>query len=218
MFTLIRATLIALFVSLSPAGAEDVRNLAQRLETEAMNGDTRAAYKLGLLFSNGRKISPDYISAREWFERAARQGYTRAMIKLADMTLEGKGTTANIDLARQWYEKAAKTNSPTAMTKLGELHAGRQDFEQSALWYRKAAIKGRPKAMRELGRYYYRGTGVHFDLRHAYAWLELAVQKGDFEAKALRHDIAFKKGERWVHDLLVQMERRMIPRAFWNAR
>jgi TPR repeat protein len=218
MVFLVRFAVFACLLLTSPTHARDVRDLAESLETKAMNGDMRAAYKLGLLWSDGKKVDPDYFSAIEWFQRAANQGYVRAMLKLADLNLNDKVLTPDLDRARFWLEKAAMTGSRDGMSKLGQFYAGTGDVEQAAQWYRKAAIKGDARAMSELGLYYYRGTGVRFDLSHAFAWLELAAQRKDRAARVLQRDILHKKGEQWVKDLRRQINNRMIPKEYWDAR
>jgi len=216
MVHLVRLILVACLLFSIPAQAKDVRELAERLEAKAMNGDVRSAYKLGLLFSNGKKVDPDFYTAAEWFERAAEQGYVKAMLKLADLYFKGKGVDVDIEKAQLWNEKAAKSGSRKAMVTLGDLFVVKNDFQQSAYWYQKAAVKGEAVAMRELGKYYLNGTGVRFDLSYAYAWLELAIQKGDYKAKSLQAGIVGNKGQAWADRMKNKMENRMIPKLYWD--
>lgn len=209
---------VATFLCLTSAWANSTRDLAERLQTKAENGDIRAAYKLGLLWSQGEKIAPDYMMAAEWFERAARGNYTRGMLKLGDMYLEGQGVAQDFTKAIHWYEKAAQKRSKEAMTKLGAVHAAHDNFEQSVFWHRKAAVRGDVYSMRELGRMYFKGTGVRFDLRRAFVWWELAAQKGDRQAQSLQRQIIATKGQSWADDLRDKVDKRMMPVAYWNAR
>ncbi len=218
MINLVRFLFIAVFLFSTPAFASDVRALAERLEAQAMGGDSRAAYKLGLLFSQGKKIEPDYFTAVEWYERSAKAGYTKAMLKLADIFHEGKGGNLDLEKAKYWNEQAAKKGSRKAMSKLGLLFAAEGNFKESAYWYEKSAVKGDAVSMRELGRYYLEGKGVRFDLKYAFAWLELAIEKGDYKAKSLQNGIIGNKGQNWADDLRRGVNNRMIPTAYWDER
>ncbi|WP_419798642.1 MAG: tetratricopeptide repeat protein [Terasakiella sp.] len=218
MTRLVRFALFFIMITLSSASANDVRDLAERLEAKAVNGDVKAAYKLGLLWSNGKKVRPDYITALEWFERAGQQGYVRAMLKLSELYLDGKAVPPDLDRVQFWLEKAANAGSDDAMAKLGQFFAGKNEREQSIYWYKKAAVKGEASAMRELGLAYYKGDGVRFDLDHAFAWLELAMRKKDRGAEPLQRSIIQKKGQGWADDVRRQIDNRMIPQDYWNAR
>ncbi|NVK20119.1 MAG: sel1 repeat family protein [Methylocystaceae bacterium] len=207
-----------LFLGISSAYASSARDLAEKLQTQAENGDLSAAYKLGLLWSQGKKVAPDFVTAAEWFERAAQGGYTRAMLKIANMYGEGQGVPQDRQRAISWYEKAAQKRSTEAMVKLGTIFTAQEDFDTSAYWYEKAAIRGDKDALRELGSFYYKGTGVHFDLQQAFVWLELAAQKGDYAAKSLQRDIVNRKGQEWGDGLRQKVNNRMMPEKYWNAR
>ncbi|WP_417832594.1 tetratricopeptide repeat protein [Terasakiella sp.] len=218
MTRLVRFALLFVILTLSSASANDVRDLAERLEAKAVNGDVKAAYKLGLLWSNGKKVSPDYFTALEWLERAAQQGYVRAMLKLSELYLSEKAGPPDLERVQYWLEKAANAGSADAMAKLGQFYAGTNDREQSIYWYKKAAVKGEARAMQELGLAYYQGNGVRFDLDHAFAWLELAARKKDRGAEPLQRSIIQKKGQDWADDVRRQIDNRMIPEEYWNAR
>lgn len=217
MVNLVRLVLVAIVLFSVTAQAGDVRALAERLEAKASSGDRKAAYKLGLLFSNGKKVEPDFFTAIEWYEKAAEQGYTKAMLKLADIYLKGKGGNLDVEKAKHWNEQAAYKGSRNAMTQLGELFAVQKNFKKSAFWYEKAAVKDHPVAMRELGRYYLEGKGVRFDLKHAFSWLELAIKKGDHSAKSLQNKIITNKGQSWADTLRRKVNNRMRPVIYWDA-
>ncbi len=217
MLNLVRFLLLACLLFNTPAYAEDARALAERLEAKAINGDRVSAYKLGLLFSQGKKVAPDYMTAFEWFERAANQGYIRGMLKVAEMYLEGQGVPQNLEQALIWNKKAARNNSSEAMLKVAKIYTSRKETAQAAQWFKKAAIKGKAEAMRELGSLYYKGEGVHFDLEQAFAWLELAVQKKDSQAQRLQQQLRQQKGDAWADALRRRVNNRMIPESYWNA-
>ncbi|WP_417795316.1 tetratricopeptide repeat protein [Terasakiella pusilla] len=218
MLRLLNLSALFLCILTAPLHANDVRTLAESLESKAVHGDLKSAYKLGLLWSQGKKIAADYHTAAEWFERAAQGGYPQAMIKIAQMYALGQGVEKSPDTALSWYEKAAQKDSRAAMTQLGAIYALTNDFEKSANWYAQSAVKGDSDAMRELGIYYLNGTGVQFDLTLAFAWLELAAKKGDAQAKSLQKEILQSKGQEWGDTLRRQIDNRMVPESYWNAR
>ncbi|NVJ91500.1 MAG: sel1 repeat family protein [Methylocystaceae bacterium] len=201
----------------SQASAESTRDLADRLESMAEHGDISAAYKLGLLFSQGKRVSPDFYTASYWFEKSAQGGYVRGMLKIADMYEEGKGVDKDLQKSVAWNEKAAFAGSKKAMVKLGQIFEKQENFDESARWFKKAAIKGDVSSMRELGIYYLKGTGVRFDLELAYAWLDLAVQKGDYQAKSEQAKIMQTKGMEWADGISRKVSNRMVPEDYWDA-
>lgn len=218
MSKIINLAVLILLAFSAPLHANDARSLAERLESKAVHGDLKSAYKLGLLWSQGKKVAADYHTAAEWFERAAQGGYPKAMVKIAEMYALGQGVEKSPKTALTWYEKAAHRGSRAAMAQLGVIYALSNDFEKSATWYAQSAVKGDPNAMRELGKYYLNGTGVQFNLSESFAWLELAAQKGDTQAKSLQNDILQSKGQDWGDNLRRQINNRRLPEAYWNAR
>lgn len=217
MFKKICFALGVLCLLWSQASAESVRDLADRLERMAEQGDISAAYKLGLLFSQGKRVSPDYYTASYWFEKSAQGGYLRGMLKIADMYEEGQGVEKDLQKSVAWNEKAAIGGSAKAMVKLGHVFGMQENFDDSARWYKKAAIKGDATSMRELGLYYLKGTGVRFDLELAFAWLDLAIQKGDYQAKSAQAQIMQTKGMEWADGISRKVSNRLVPEDYWNA-
>ena len=83
--------------------------------TAALKGDVKAAYNLGLMYSEGSLGEPDMDKAEEWFESAASEGFAYAQTSLAGI-LYSRG---DVDGAAGWYRKAAEQGEPTAMYNLG---------------------------------------------------------------------------------------------------
>ena len=83
--------------------------------TAALKGDVKAAYNLGLMYSEGSLGEADTDKAEEWFESAAAEGFAYAQTSLAGI-LYSKG---DVDGAAEWYRKAADQGEPTAMYNLG---------------------------------------------------------------------------------------------------
>ncbi|SCA55634.1 exported hypothetical protein [Candidatus Terasakiella magnetica] len=221
MINLVRFSFLAFILFSAPqawADSNAARELAERLEAKAMNGDIRATYKLGLLFSQGKKVQVDYVTAFEWFLRAAKHDDVKAMMKVSDMYLAGKGIDPSVEEATKWNEKAAKKGSRKAMVKLGAMAVSQKKYADSAYWYKKAAVMGDVTAMREIARYYYNGTGVHFNLTLAFAWYELAVKRKDRSARTLQLKMIEEKGQDWANEIRSLVENRMIPKEYWDER
>ena len=83
--------------------------------TAALKGDVKAAYNLGLMYSEGSLGEPDMGKAEEWFESAASEGFAYAQTSLAGI-LYSRG---DLEGAAGWYRKAAEQGEPTAMYNLG---------------------------------------------------------------------------------------------------
>lgn len=87
--------------------------------TAALKGDVKAAYNLGLMYSEGSLGEADPEKAEEWFESAATDGFAYAQTSLAGI-LYSKGDIAG---AAGWYRRAADQGEPTAMYNLGAFGA-----------------------------------------------------------------------------------------------
>ena len=87
--------------------------------TAALKGDVKAAYNLGLMYSEGSLGEADPEKAEEWFESAATDGFAYAQTSLAGI-LYSKG---DIEGAAGWYRRAADQGEPTAMYNLGAFGA-----------------------------------------------------------------------------------------------
>src|SRR5262249_17833127 len=136
----------------------------------------------------GQGVAQDYVSAREWYEKAAEKGDAKAMVNLGLLYKKARGVAQDYVKAREWYEKAAAEGHTDAMANLGLLHIkGRgvaQDYVKAREWYEKAAAEDHTHAMVNLGLLYTKGLGVTQDYAKAREWYEKAVAKGNTDAMA----------------------------------
>jgi TPR repeat protein len=157
--------------------------LRSSLERAAANGNHRAMFYLGALYTIALGVPRDYVKAREWYEKAAAKDDDFAMTSLGALYATGKGVPRDFDKAREWLEKAAAKEDPPAMASLGALYVNGQgvprDFDKAREWYEKAAAKDDAFAMASLGRLYVNGQGVPRDYVKAREWLEKAAAKDD---------------------------------------
>ena len=94
-----------------PLYEEAVHPLAALIEMAEQDGDARAQFILGDLYSKGKGgFAKDLKEAARWFEASARSGYIHSYVRLAALAVKRGDRVA----AYQWYY-------------LGENHATRQD-------------------------------------------------------------------------------------------
>ncbi|MBS4164010.1 hypothetical protein PRO82_001320 [Candidatus Protochlamydia amoebophila] len=130
----------------------------------ADQGDTKAQYKLGLMYDEGCGVTQSKQEAFKYFKFAADQGDATAQYKLGDMYDEGSGVTRSEKEAFKYFELAANQGHATAQYKLGIIYGyGRcvTNSEQEAFkYYKLAADQGHADAQYCLGLAYAYGWGV----------------------------------------------------------
>jgi len=126
----------------------------QTCHKEALAGDDKAQYNLGVMYEGGRGISQDYKEAMKWYRKAANQGFALAQYNLGDMYVHGHGTSQDYKEAMKWYRKAANQGLAQAQYNLGVMYARGQgviqDYNEAKKWYRKAANQGHVQAQKNL--------------------------------------------------------------------
>ena len=85
----------------------------KKTRAEAVRGDSRAQYELGVMYAEGRGVKQNYAQAKVWWEKAAAKGHTGGQYNLGVMYAEGKGVTQDLARAQAWWEKAANTGRPS---------------------------------------------------------------------------------------------------------
>ena len=156
------------------------------LRAAAEAGDSRAAYRLGLVHQQGLAGAPrDPRLATRYFERAAEAGHPWAQFRLAQM-LDVSGTNR----ARSLELKTAAANAGVAEAAalLGtQYREGRggvpRDAAEAARWFAVAAENGVPEAQYNLGLMHYRGEGVPRQLYEALKWMRQAATNGHVPAQ-----------------------------------
>jgi len=164
------------------------------LRQAAANGDARAQFEVGAIYTEGRAVTQDYAEAGKWYERAAAQGFVPAQYRLGNLYEAGQGVEKDIEVAKLWYQRAAEAGNRMAMHNLAALYAGgllgEQQFETAAEWFAQAAAKGMTDSQFNLGMLYARGLGVEQDFAQSYKWFSLAARNGDKDAAQARDDMA----------------------------
>ncbi len=164
------------------------------LRQAAADGDARAQFEIGAIYSEGRAVTQDYKSAAIWYERAAAQGFAPAAYRMGNLYETGNGIEKDPDMARLWYQRSADAGNRMAMHNLAALFAGgqlgQQEFESAAEWFEQAANRGMTDSQFNLGMLHARGLGVSQDMEQSYKWFSLAARNGDADAIKARDDVA----------------------------
>ena len=148
----------------------------------AEQGDARAQYFVGGLYSSGRGVERNDKQAMYWTRKSAENGYASAIYSIAESYQQGFRVDKDINESIRWYEKLANKNDVKAQIKLGFLYDTKlEDFEAAANWYKKAIEQaddntmynslgydfeeqnGKGFALHRLGFLYEDGKGVPLD-------------------------------------------------------
>ena len=160
----------------------------------AADGDARAQFEIGAIYTEGRAVPQDYAQAATWYERSAAQGFVPAQYRLANLYESGNGIDKDLELAKLWYQRGAEAGNRMAMHNLAALYAsgnlGEQQFESAAEWFERAANLGMTDSQFNLGMLHARGLGVEQNLEESYKWFSLAARNGDADAAKARDDMA----------------------------
>jgi uncharacterized protein len=92
---------------------------ARLLRPLAEQGDARAQFSLGYLYSTGQGVSEDQREAVNWISKAAEQAYPQAQYAMGCHCAQGKGVAQDYLQAYVWFSLAADNGeiykpSPTA--------------------------------------------------------------------------------------------------------
>jgi hypothetical protein len=105
----------------------------------ARQGDARAQYQLGQMYSQGRGAPKDYERAGDWYRKAAEQGHVEAQFDLGALYRRGVGVAHSNELAVKWWLKAADTGDSVAQSALGDMYLDGvgvpRDIVQAYKWY-----------------------------------------------------------------------------------
>ena len=88
-------------------GRNDYLSARELYYSAANKGHLYSQYHYGLLsLMDTAGMSPNYIEAKEYFEKATQQGYARAFCALAEMEYLGLGQTPRLSKARSLFNEA----------------------------------------------------------------------------------------------------------------
>ena len=140
---------------------EDYTAAFQEWKPLAEQGDAKARFLVGMMYSDGTGVPPDYKEAITWYRLAAEQGYALAQNNLGLMYYEGQGVAQDYTLARKWLQLSAGQGVPEAQFLLGWMYYKGQgvprDYKEASQWLRLAADQGLAVAQTNLGLMFLRG-------------------------------------------------------------
>lgn len=122
----------------------------EQVSHQAMQGDSRAQFRLGQMYELGQGTAQSDSEAAGWYFKSAEQGYGKAQVRLGDLFKAGRGVARSDVEAVRWYRQAAQQGNASAQNSLAVmLHEGRgvaQNRQEARAWWQKAAEQGDPVA------------------------------------------------------------------------
>jgi TPR repeat protein len=159
------------------------------IKKNAEAGDASAQWNLAVLYGNGEGVSKDFNQALDWLKKAAANGNPSAQFKLGELYAKGEGVPKDVTSAVQWYDKAAQGYAPFKMDIWFIYHHGinvPKDETKAMKLLQEIAANGNPADQSLLALEYWHGESESRNLLLAYAWSNLAANRGDKAAIAER--------------------------------
>jgi hypothetical protein len=157
----------------------DFAHAATLFKPLAESGNAIAQYRMGLLYSQGLELEPDYRVALQWYMRAAEANNADAQRELGLLYSSGRGVRQNFKQAVNWFRQSAEQGDALAQFHLGKMHADGtgvpKDYKLAEYWYRKSATQGYAAAQFELGQCFLNGSCSKRDEKAALGWLDQAM-------------------------------------------
>lgn len=179
---------------------KDNQNALHWLELAGNQGESRAAFILGILYEKGTGVAANPALAAKWYEMAARQGAPPAMRRLSELYRYGIGVPKSAEKAEYWSQQALKAGDTATgeITKQREkesrLPAANIYAEATQLYklkrmpeataaFARCAQMGNALCQLQLGWHYEEGAGVARDYAQAVTWYRKAADQGDETAQ-----------------------------------
>jgi len=150
------------------AAGGDAAALDQLMKA-ADQGDTQAAYMMGLIYDYGHR---DQQKAAAYFKTAADKGDADAEFKLGWACLTGGGVIKDVNQALSWFQKSAEQGNVNAQFNLGTLYSAGgtvpRDWKQAFFWLEKAADQGNAAAANKFFYYLMAVDEMKYFLEHTF--------------------------------------------------
>ena len=200
----------------------------QCLETAAALGSAEAAYRLGLMYLQGKGVGQAAARARSWLEAAAQQGHAdaravlshlkppqpepvswqqgaeqgdaEAQYRLGMQYLRGEGRPKDESWAQIWLEKAAGQGHAAAQEALEALTGPRAQEGGRLSKLSQAAEQGDAEAQYGLGMTLLYGAKADRDPDQGMRWLEKAAGQGHAAAIAELEKLMPRRGPEQAAD------------------
>ena len=176
------------------AGVGDFQHAHKIWSRLAEDGDTDAAYGLGMMHLTGMgSLTTDYGEAARWLGRAADAGHADARNTIAVMYYHGMGVGRDAQKALDLSRPAAEQGDPVAQYNLGYFywqgHGVVKDVGAAAAWIQQAAKSGLPRAQYALGQMYRTGAIAPPNRELALSWYVAAAAQDHWQAKIMADEM-----------------------------
>ncbi|HSG04061.1 MAG TPA: tetratricopeptide repeat protein [Marinobacterium sp.] len=194
--------ILILTLSLSLFGCKQVALITasdstRELSLAADQGDARAAYAVGMRYTQGLGESQDYALGLDYFKTAAELGMREAQYMLGMGYYLGRGVAVDYTQARLWLSAAADQGEVSAMRSLGEIYFNGYGTARAPIkgiyWSLRAAELGDAQAQYLTGVAYLTGLGSNQSQIEGVEWLARASQNGDQRADNLLQTLNLKR-------------------------
>lgn len=162
--------------------AGDYNTAAAIYKNLAAQGNAKAQYNLGLMYSYGDGIREDRAEALKWYRASAEQGFVEAQYKLGTILLRREWGTPDYAESIKWYTRAADQGHERSQLDLGVAYLRGEivDYDTGAAqkWFTKAAGQGNHEAQFDLGNMYLQIEGPEHNVVLGYMWLLISSDFG----------------------------------------
>jgi len=167
---------------------EDLGQAIRWYRKAGENGNGRALFHLGILFSFYRKAGGDDAEVLKCFKQSAEYGEVMAALKLGRLYYEGVWPAKKDDEeAKKWYDLAASLSAPEQQKAIADMFSfGNGGPASTALgikWQRVLAEVGNADSQFITGLSLAAGDGVPKDMNEAVKWYRLAAEQGHAAAQ-----------------------------------
>lgn len=151
-----------------PEQEDNYQAMLQRLFRLAMHGNTKAMFKLSLLYENGYGVEQDKQKAFSLFLKTAKLNYLKSEYMVGVYYLNGWVVNKNLHTAMKWLHQAALHGNANAQLLLGNIYeyglqddkaanSIKKDITRAQAMYSLAAQNGSPIAQYRLAQMYTSG-------------------------------------------------------------
>lgn len=140
-----------------------------------------AAFRLGVLYLEGRLVEKNEGRAIYYLKKSALHGYAEAMLTLGKLHEE----VAEWQHAKNWYKQAANKRLPSALFALGQMEEKEENHYEAYRSYYEAMKRNIAEAVFPVWQYIQEGLGSQEEREEAFEYLVNLANSGNFEARRL---------------------------------
>jgi TPR repeat protein len=169
----------------------DTDDMISDLNNKALQGDTDAQYKLGLIYYQGNSVSIDPQEAEKWFRISADKGHAGSQLYLGLINLGPDPYPPFNQEALEWLAKSAEQGHEDAQLILDLIRSVEKTYQlhqRLLTLLQQGSEKGIVVAQIELARLLANGEFIEKDFKEAYFWSLVAEAKGG-DSKSLIQEI-----------------------------